>query len=74
MTAKNRNRMEEYFDRLWPLPRSISGPGFTQSLDILTEMIPFKRLKYATHKKVFDWHVPQEWHPHDAYIIGPDGK
>jgi len=34
---KKSQRIEEYFDRLWLIPRSITGPGFRRSLDILDE-------------------------------------
>ena len=41
-------RIEHYFDRLWPIPRSITGPGFIKSLDILSEIVPFKRIDFYT--------------------------
>lgn len=67
-------RLESYFDRLWPICRSILGPGFRQSLDILSEMMPMERLTFPTGTQVLDWVVPQEWRPKNAYFIGPDGK
>ena len=68
------NRIEKYFDRLWGICRSITGPGFRQSLDILSEIVPFKLLEFKTGEKVLDWKIPKEWIPIDAYIIGPDKK
>lgn len=67
-------QLEEYFDRLWPINRSLMGPGYRSSLDILSEIMPHNVLKYKTGTKVFDWTVPKEWNLRDAYIIGPDGK
>ena len=67
-------RIEEYFDRLWPICRSLAGPGYRESLDILSEIVPFERLKFNTGEKVFDWTIPREWHVHSAYIIDPNGK
>ena len=67
-------RLEEYFDRLWPLPRSITGNGFRQSLDILSEIIPFERHRFPTDTVVFDWTVPKEWVAREAYFIDPAGK
>ena len=67
----NTATIDHYFDRLFPICRSLAGPGFRESLDILSEIIPFKRLSVPTGTKVFDWTVPQEWHPHKAFIVGP---
>ncbi|HLD27967.1 MAG TPA: DUF4910 domain-containing protein [Patescibacteria group bacterium] len=67
-------RIEQYFDRLWPLNRSITGPGFRQSLEILSEIAPFKNLEFATGRKVLDWTIPQEWRVKEAYLICPDNK
>lgn len=69
-----KDRLEAYFDRLWPICRSITGPGFRSSLDILSELIPHQRHQFKTGEKVFDWTVPNEWHAQDAYFVGPDGK
>ena len=34
--------LEEYFDRLFFLNRSITGKDYRKSLDILSEILPFK--------------------------------
>ncbi len=67
-------RMEAYFDRLWPICRSILGPGYRQSLDIVSEIMPTERLKFPTGQKVFDWAVPKEWLARDAYLMDPNGR
>ncbi len=67
-------RLENYFDRLWPIPRSITGPGYEKSLEILSEVVPFERIEFRTGDKVLDWTIPNEWHPRKAYIIDPNGK
>lgn len=69
-----RRRMENYFDRLWPIPRSIAGPGFRKSLGILSEIVPFRRLRFATGTKALDWTVPPEWAARRAYFLDPHGK
>src|SRR6185437_5300 len=66
--------LEDYFDRLWPINRSIAGPGLRASLDILAEVIPTERHRFATGTKVFDWEVPREWEVREAYLIDPDGR
>ncbi len=69
-----KQHIESYFDRLWPINRSITGPGIRESMDILGEIIPTTRLTFKTDQKVFDWIVPREWSVSDAYFIDPDGK
>lgn len=66
--------LEGYFDKLWPICRSILGEGYRSSLKILCELVPFKRLKFKTGTRVFDWTVPQEWVVNDAYFTDPSGK
>jgi aminopeptidase-like protein len=68
------NEMENYFDRLWPICRSISGKGLRDSFAILQELIPLQLIEYPTGKDVFDWTIPKEWNISDAYIITPNGE
>lgn len=69
-----KDQLEEYFDRLFPIARSITGEGYRKSLEILKEIIPFKYIDIESGSKVFDWTVPEEWHVSEAYIIDPEGK
>ncbi len=66
--------LEAYFDRLWPMCRSIMGPGYRDSLAILDELMPTTKRRFKTGQKVLDWTVPDEWEARDAYIIDPEGK
>jgi aminopeptidase-like protein len=66
--------MEYYFDRLWPICRSITGNGLRESLDIINEIVPLKITEVPSGAKVFDWTVPKEWNIIDAYILTPEGK
>jgi aminopeptidase-like protein len=65
--------LEAYFDRLWPICRSITGKGFRDSLDILAEVMPMERFAFETGDQVFDWTIPKEWNVRDAYLIDPQG-
>ena len=67
-------RLEQYFDRLWPLNRSITGQGLRQSLDIIGELLPLRRTEVPSGRQVFDWTVPLEWEVNEAYIRTPDGR
>ena len=66
--------LESYFDRLWPICRSITGNGLRDSLRILQEVIPLELHEIPTGTKVFDWEIPKEWNIDEAYIISPDGS
>ena len=66
--------LEEYFDRLWPICRSIMGPGFRQSLDIIGEQVDLDYLRFRTGEEILDWVVPNEWSIRDAYIVDSAGK
>ncbi len=63
-----KKELNKIFDELFPILRSIMGSGYLKSLNILSKYIKFKKLKYPSGKKVFDWTVPKEWVIKDAYI------
>ncbi len=69
-----KDHLEEYFDRLFPIARSITGEGYRKSLEILKEVIPFENIDIESGSKVFDWTVPEEWNVTEAYIIDPEGE
>lgn len=69
-----KQELESYFDRLWPICRSITGDGVRETLRILSEIIPLNIHEVPSGTKVFDWEVPKEWYINDAYIITPEGK
>jgi aminopeptidase-like protein len=66
--------LERFFDRLFKIPRSITGFGFLKSLNILGEIIDLNIVKIKSNSKVLDWTVPDEWNINDAYVIDPSGK
>ncbi len=67
-------KIEHYFDKLFPLNRSITGKDYQKSLNILSEIIPLKKINFATGKKVFDWQIPKEWNVNEAYIEDKKGN
>jgi aminopeptidase-like protein len=69
-----KSELENYFDRLWPICRSITGDGLRASLNILSEIIPLQLTEVPSGTEVFDWTVPKEWNIRNAWIITPDGK
>jgi len=67
-------KLEHYFDRLWPICRSITGNGLRTSIDILGEILPLVKYEIPSGTQVFDWTIPKEWNIENAYIVCPDGK
>lgn len=67
------HEIEHYFERLWPICRSITGNGFRKSLKILSEICPFEKFEVPSGTPVFDWTVPKEWNVEDAYIEDAGG-
>lgn len=68
------SRLEEIFDRLWPICRSITGNGFRESLSILSEVIPLQKNEVPSGTQVLDWTVPPEWNVEDAYVLDDLGN
>lgn len=67
--------MYSWMKDLFPYCRSITGNGIKNSLRYFEKINPeFKRLKFKTGKKVFDWTIPEEWNVKDAYVEHESGK
>ena len=62
-----KEQIEQYFDRLWPICRSITGNGVRESLDILSEIIPLTKKEIPSGSQVFDWTIPKEWNIKKLY-------
>ena len=60
--------------RLFPILRSITGPGVRKTLDIISELVPLAIAEVPSGTPVFDWVVPPEWRCREAYAVGPSGE
>jgi aminopeptidase-like protein len=60
--------MYELVAELYPICRSITGPGVRETLARLGEHVPLDVHEVPTGTPVFDWTVPKEWHIRDAYV------
>ncbi len=67
-------KLATYFERLWPICRSITGNGLRESFRILQEIVPFELTEVPTGTQVHDWEIPKEWNIQDAFILTPDGR
>jgi aminopeptidase-like protein len=67
--------MHELAAELFPITRSITGPGYRETLDILERVTgPMERHRFPTGEQLFDWTVPPEWVIRDAWIEAPGGE
>lgn len=61
--------------KLWPLNRSLTGPGVIQTLKILKNYNKkLKIIKFKSGQKAFDWTIPKEWVVDEAWIKDDQGK
>ena len=60
--------------RLYPICRSITGPGVRETLRILSEIVPLEINEVPTGTPVLDWTVPREWVIRDAWVKDGEGR
>jgi len=67
--------MYSWASELFPICRSITGPGVRETLSYIKELIPEMTIhEIPSGKKVFDWTIPQEWKINEAWIEDKNGK
>jgi aminopeptidase-like protein len=65
--------MHDLVRRLFPICRSLTGPGNRETLAIIGESVDLELAEVPSGTEVFGWTVPDEWTPRSAEFIGPDG-
>jgi len=61
-------------EELFPIMRSITGPGVRDSLKILQTIAPLTVHEVASGTAVLDWTVPEEWKFNEAWIENDTGR
>lgn len=60
---------------LWPINRSLTGPGLRQTLERLKAEVPQLTIhSVPSGSAAFDWTVPDEWTLRAAYIEDASGN
>lgn len=70
----NGDNMWRLMERLYPLHRTLVGPGITDSLKIIQTYLPIDITEFASGQKVFDWVIPKAFKVNAAYVEAPDGS
>jgi aminopeptidase-like protein len=65
--------MHDLVKQLFPICRSLTGPGNRETLAIIGETVDLELTEVPSGTEAFGWTVPDEWTPRSAEIIGPDG-
>lgn len=68
------NELRRVLERLFPLPRSLTGEGNRETLRILGEIAPITVTEYPSGTPVYDWTVPREWRAREAWIKNGRGE
>lgn len=66
--------MNQLFDELFPIMRSITGEGVRETIRILQKYIPIEMEGIPTGTQVFDWEIPKEWVIREAWIKDENGN
>src|SRR5687767_3994437 len=67
-------RMHDLVRELFPLTRSITGPGLRATVRRLGDFVPLQVVEVPSGTRAFDWTVPDEWSIEEAFLEHEDGR
>ena len=68
-------KMHKWATDLFPINRSLTGPGVVETLEYLKNVVPEITIShFNTGDRVFDWTVPEVWTISEAYIEDESGN
>lgn len=66
--------MHGWAQELYPVCRSLTGPGVRQTLGFIQARLPgLQIMEVPSGSQAFDWKVPDEWTIRDAYVLDESG-
>jgi aminopeptidase-like protein len=74
MAAGIERDLRAHVEVLFPICRSITGPGLRETLRYIARHVPLELREVPTGTSVLDWEVPREWTPRGATIRTMDGR
>ena len=67
--------MIKFAKELFPIYRSITGPGQIETLKKINDKVKkLKLIKFKSGSKIFDWKIPKVWNIKDSFIEHKSGK
>lgn len=69
-----KRQIEQYFDKLFPITRSLTGNGNRETLKILSEIADMQIHEVPSGTKCFDWDIPSEWNIKSAWVKNSAGE
>lgn len=73
-TDKNTENMWELMEELFPIYRSLAGPGFHESMKAVQKRLPIVINEFPSMSRVFDWVIPKEFKVNSSYVLDPKGN
>jgi len=61
-------------EQLFPIHRSLVGPGFSQSLDLISKQLPLEVATFPSGAQVLDWVIPKGFKVNAAFVEAADGS